>query len=146
MRILVEETRADANWEPRFLADGRIMVIEATGEGSRTLRLLDRDGNLLRIFELGPGPRLSLGGLISANQLVVSAGEKELRTAEILDLATGARQPLGASLRPIAAGRIAPSSLATRVFSTPSALVLVDPATGKRSPLITIANTRKEPS
>ncbi len=131
--------RYNVSWEPHFLADGRLIASEKS-EAGRTLRLYDRDGHLLRSFELPARRSLNVGGLLASQLLVVSIADgAEPSRTEILDLTTGERRPLGTGLRPVASYDVAPGSLATRVFSTPTGLVLVDPATGARTMLVSTA-------
>jgi hypothetical protein len=141
----LSEWHYDVAWEPRFLADGRLTVTERGPGNQRILHLYDHDGRPLRSFTLPDARQLVVGGLIGAERLIVSRGDDpSTQMAEILDLSTGERRGLGVGLRPIPGAAAAPGSLATRVFSAPTGLVLVDPATGLRTPLIPIASTRKE--
>lgn len=143
--------RSDTAGDIRLLADGRL-VVSSKGEDPRdrerrTIRLYHEDGSLLREFELPGRQVFRTGGLLDSNHLIVSfdGAGGTLETA-VLDLTTGERRALGTGLRPVAGDAVMPGSLATRVFSAESGLVLVDSVTGTRIPLITIAKPRKEPS
>lgn len=90
-----------------FLADGRLVVREPA-PGGEVLRLVSRDGVEERAFPFAGAHALDLGAQPDAGSLVVAAaGCRTGRipgywTAQLLDLASGARRPLGRGLRPLA--------------------------------------------
>ena len=140
---------ANANWEGvsrAFLYDGRIAVGETSG-GVARVHLYSRDGEPEKIFEAGPAGLLRLGGEPAAGVLAIATASGERSAswpdAYLLDLRTGALRLAGRHLLPVASylrwwsRQPAPGSNASRLFfRSGGALVRLDPATLKLTPLL----------
>ena len=140
---------ADASCPARLLADGRVVVGEASSGGA-VLRVFSPAGVAVRSVPLPAGRRIQLGLEPTAGTLVVALAPDRLaewkdRTTLLVDLARGTWGLLGRGYRPagwywwLSRTPVAPGSVASRLFFDPQrSLVVLDPSTDTFKTLVEV--------
>jgi len=121
-----------------FLSDGRVLVVSPEKASGKELVLLSAEGAVLRRFSFPGVHWLRLGSEAIPGQLVVAvsaAGTPGGWESRLLDLATGESRSLGPGL-PVGGPEVAAGSAGSRLLARDhERLVLLDPASGRESPL-----------